>query len=461
MSITIIGLGPGDPSHLTREAWEVLSAADEVYLRTQKHPTVPALPSGLTLHTFDHLYEKAQNFEQVYTAIAAEILSLGHRAQGVIYAVPGHPMVGEASVGRVLDAAREADLAVRVVAGLSFVEPVLTALEVDALAGLQLVDATELALMHHPPLNSDVPALIAQFYSQALAADLKLTLMNQYPPEHPVVLVHSAGTAEERTVTVPLYELDRQPDVTHLTTLYVPPLPQPSSFEGLQETVAHLRAPGGCPWDREQTHQSLRSSLLEETYEVLTALDQENNEALREELGDLLLQVVLHTQIAVEAGEFSMADVIGTVDAKLKRRHPHVWGERAVSGAQEVVRNWELLKAEERRDQAGGDEKGRSIFDSVPPTLPALVQAYVYGRRAARVGFDWPDVDGIVKQIGAEIAELRDAADDAERTVELGDLLLAVVDWARWLDVDPEAALRQANARFAQRFARMQVERQD
>lgn len=458
MSIIIVGLGPGDPAHLTREAWDVLEGAKEVYLRTRRHPTVEALPQGLTLHSFDHLYEKAGDFGEVYTAIATEVLALGRRPAGAVYAVPGHPLVGEASVGRILDAAGEAQLPVRIVAGLSFVEPVLVALRIDALAGLQLVDATELAGMYHPPLNPDLPALVAQLYSPALAADLKLTLMNQYPPEHPVVLVHSAGTAGEQMETLPLYELDRRPEVAHLTTLYLPPLPQTGSFEGFQETIAHLRAPDGCPWDREQTHQSLRSNLLEETYEVLTALDQEDVEALREELGDLLLQIVLHAQIAVETGEFSMADVVAAVDAKIKHRHPHVWGERVVSGTDEVTRNWEEIKAEERRSRSQSDDGLRSTLGGVPQTLPALALADAYGRRAARVGFDWPDVGGVVDKIGEEIGELRAATDDAERTAELGDLLFAVVNWARWLDVDPEAALRQANARFARRFAWVEAE---
>jgi tetrapyrrole methylase family protein/MazG family protein len=410
------------------------------------------------LHSFDPLYEEASAFEEVYTAIAAEVLALGRRPQGVVYAVPGHPLVGEASVERILDAAREAGLPVRIVAGLSFVEPVLTALGIDALAGLQLADATELAAMHHPPLNPDLPALVAQLYGPALAADLKLTLMNQYPPEHPVVLVHSAGTAQERTVTAPLYELDRQPDVAHLTTLYLPPLAQVSSFEGFQGTIAHLRAPDGCPWDREQTHQSLRSNLLEEAYEVLAALDQDDAEALREELGDLLLQIVLHAQIAVEAGEFSMADVIATVDAKIKHRHPHVWGERVVSGTGEVVHNWEALKAQERQAKGSDGAHPSSALDGVPQTLPALAQAEAYGRRAARVGFDWPDVGGVVEKIGEEMQELQSAANEQERTAELGDLLFAVVNWARWLNLDPEAALRRANARFARRFAWVEAE---
>jgi tetrapyrrole methylase family protein/MazG family protein len=455
MAITIVGLGPGDPAHLTREAWGVLEAAGEVYLRTQKHPTVAALPRGAVRHSFDHLYEEAHDFEALYATIAAEILVLGRRPQGVVYAVPGHPLVGEASVGRILEAAREADLLVRVVAGLSFVEPVLTALGIDALAGLQLVDATELAALHHPPLNPDLPALVAQLYSQDLAADLKLTLMNQYPPEHRLVLVHSAGTEEEQTVSLPLYELDRQPDVAHLTTLYVPPLPQVSSFEAFQETVAYLRAPEGCPWDRKQTHQSLRSGLLEEAYEVLAALDEDDVEALREELGDLLLQIVMHAQIAVEAGEFSMADVVATIDAKIKFRHPHVWGEQAAANADDVLQSWEASKALERQEQVQGE---KSMLSGVPVALPALAQALAYGERVARVGFDWPDVEGVVQKVAEEIEELRAASDEEARAVELGDVLFAVVNWARWLDVDPEVALRQANARFARRFAWVEAE---
>jgi tetrapyrrole methylase family protein/MazG family protein len=454
-SITIVGLGPGNPGQLTHEARQVLEAAEEVYLRTRRHPTLSAFEEGQKWHAFDELYEQAASFTQVYATIADRILSLGQRPDGVVYAVPGHPLVGEAAVDRILYGAEEAGLPVRIVAGLSFIEPVLTALKIDALTGLQVVDATDLAAMHHPALNPDLPALVAQLYGRQVAADVKLTLMNQYPPEHGVVLAHGAGTTEQQIVSLPLFELDRQTDLAHLTTLYLPPLPQIGGFESFQETVAHLRAPEGCPWDREQTHQSLRSSLLEETYEVLAALDRDDPEALCEELGDLLLQIVLHAQIATETETFTMADVIGAVDAKIKRRHPHVWGEQTAAGTGEVLRNWEVLKAQERQTEGGGR---RSLLDGVPATLPALAQAEAYGRRAARVGFDWPDVVGVVEKVHEEIAELEveAAGDQAARMAELGDLLFAISNWARWLDIDPEAALRETNTRFANRFAWME-----
>jgi tetrapyrrole methylase family protein/MazG family protein len=215
--------------------------------------------------------------------------------------------------------------------------------------------------------------------------------------------------------------------------------------------MAHLRAPDGCPWDREQTHESLRGTLLEEAYEVAATVDVGNVHALQEELGDLLLQVLIHTQIATEEGEFKMPAVISGIDSKLKHRHPHVWGGQEVSGTGEVLQRWEGLKREEKGEQ-------RSIFAGVPAALPALQQADTYSRRAARVGFDWSGPEGVADKVREEIAEVEAANTPEEREAEMGDLLFAAVNWARWLGVDPEVALRQANARFARRFRAMERE---
>ncbi len=450
MNLIIVGLGPGDPKLLTLEAQDVLTRAPEIYVRTRKHPTVDALPAT-AVHSFDRFYEEYDDFAQVYTAIAHEVIRLARRDEGAVYAVPGHPLVGERSVQLALQMAREAGIPVRIVDGLSFVEPTLSALGVDALDGLQIADATELALLHHPRLDPDRPALVAQLYSRDLAAEVKLTLMNQYPDEHPVVLVGAAGTPRQRVAELPLYEIDRQAWVDHLTSLYIPPLPQPGGMESFQETIAHLRAPDGCPWDREQTHQTLRTNLLEEAYEALEAIDRDDADALMEELGDLLLQIVLHAQIATDEGEFRMPDVIAHIDAKLKRRHPHVFGDVKVSGAAEVTVNWEEIKREERNHA-----DHRSMLDGVPKTLPALSQAQDYQSRVARVGFDWPDIEGVRRKIAEELQELAEAQTDEEREGEMGDLLFAVVNLARWLHVDAESALRRANARFARRFAAME-----
>ncbi|MGQ9600066.1 MAG: nucleoside triphosphate pyrophosphohydrolase [Anaerolineae bacterium] len=455
MAITILGLGPGNPAYLTREAWELLGETKEVYVRTRHHPVIAALPTHLVLHSFDELYELADNVAEVYETIAERIVALGQRPQGVVYAVPGHPFAGESSVQQILARARTSGLAVRLVEGLSFIEPTLTALEIDALAGLQVVDATDLATAHHPPLDPDRPALIGQLDNQQLASDVKLTLMNAYPDDHLVTLVQAAGIPECTRITIPLYELDRGQRLDHLTTLYVPPLPHVSGLPAFQETVARLRAPDGCPWDREQTHQTLRSNLLEETYEVLTALDADDPDKLCEELGDLLMQIAMHVQIATEEGTFRFADVIGRIDAKLKRRHPHVFGDLTVQDSAEVLRNWEAIKADER---AAEKKVPCSRLEGISSALPALARAQAIGERAARSGFDWPDVEGVLDKVIEEVHELRGTEDPAAREQEMGDLLFTLVNLARWLNVDAESALRRACDRFTQRFAEMERE---
>ncbi len=453
--ITLLGLGPGDPALLTRAAWQALEAADEIYLRTGQHPTVAHLPPHLRVHTFDHLYEQADTFEQVYEAIVGEVLRLGRRPQGVLYAVPGHPLVAETTGVAVLREARAADLPVRVIDGLSFLEPLWRALALDPFPQSALVDALELARRLTPPFPPSVPAFVAQLYDRHLASHVKLTLMHHYPDEHPVTLVHRAGLPDQAVRPMRLYEIDRDPDIGLLTALYVPPLGPGTAFEDFEHLIARLRAPDGCPWDRKQTHASLRPFLLEETYEVLEALDRGDPQALREELGDLLLQIVLHTEIAVEEGEFTMPQVIQTVHDKIVRRHPHVFGDVQVESAEEVVRNWEALKRREKQARGESDAPA-SVLDGVPAALPALAKAQAVSRKAAKVGFDWPSVEGVWAKVTEELAELQTASSPERRAAELGDLLFAIVNLARHLNIDAEAALREATARFMRRFRQME-----
>jgi tetrapyrrole methylase family protein/MazG family protein len=448
--ITLLGLGPGDPAKLTREAWEVLGSIDEIWLRTKQHPTVAGLPVSVKVHSFDDLYDSSDSFEDVYAAIVEKVLELGQRAEGVVYAVPGDPFLAEATCPAIAQRAQSAGLPLKIVSGISFLEPVFAALGLDPYPRLTLVDALELSQAHIPVFPPDVPALVGQIYSRMVAAEVKVTLNSIYPDEHPVRLVHAAGTPAELVEDLPLYKIDRSEHIGLLTVLYVPALGEGTSFEAFQEIIAHLRAPEGCPWDREQTHQSLRASLLEESYEALAALDSEDPRKMTEEFGDLLLQIVLNAQIASEEGEFGMPDVFKGIFDKLIRRHPHVFGETRVDGVGSVLKNWEKLKAEER---AGSTEPEKGLLDGVPLALPALLQAQDYQDRAARVGFDWPEIEGVLEKIAEEIQEVREANDEQELAGELGDLIFSLVNLARWKKIDAESALRGTNLRFRQRFA--------
>ncbi|MBZ0317768.1 MAG: nucleoside triphosphate pyrophosphohydrolase [Anaerolineae bacterium] len=454
MNITIVGLGPGQVEQMTLLAWRTLEHASEVYLRTKHHPLVESLPTKPTYHSFDDLYDKAEDFEALYQTIAEQIVALGLREGGVIYAVPGHPMVGEQTTQLILETAHNQNIPVKIVDGISFIEPSLSALKIDGITGLQIHDATDFIHLYHPPINPDQPALIAQVYSQAVASDTKLTLMNQYPDDYPVVLLHGAGTANEIIEHLPLYELDRSEHISYLTTLYVPPMSHPSSFQALLNIMAHLRSPEGCPWDIKQTHQSLRAHFIEEAYEVIEALDAEDMESLSEELGDILLHVAFQSQIAVDEGEFYITTVVRHIIEKMVRRHPHIFGEVEVEDADHVVRNWEAIKQQEQAQKGKNGRKAReSRLDGIPAAVPALIYAYRVQEKAAQFGFDWPDVEPVIQKVEEEIREIREANDPESRAKEVGDLLFAVVNWARWMKVDAEAALRGTNERFKRRFA--------
>jgi len=452
--ITILGLGPGDPELLTRQAWDWLNQAGEVYLRTRQHPTVAGFPTSLEIHSFDELYQNSEAFETVYQKIVEEVLQLGKRPEGVTYAVPGHPYVAEATSPEIIRRAKEEGIPVRVIEGMSFLEPTCSALGIDPFPYLSLVDALELGSSHHPLFPPSLPALVAQIYSKETASEVKLSLMAEYPDEHPVRMVHSAGTAEQVVEELTLYQIDRSPHLGLLTALYVPPLGEDTSLESFQEVVAALRAPDGCPWDREQTHLSLRTSLLQETYETLAAMDAEDSQGMEEEFGDLLMQIVLNAQIASEEGEFNMADIVQGINRKIIRRHPHVFGEAKVQGVQGVLQNWEKLKAAERK--ANGLTEIKGILDGVPVIFPSLAQAQEYQERAARVGFDWSEVKPVIAKVVEELEEVQSASSPEEQAAECGDLLFAAVNLARWYKADAESALRKTNQRFRKRFSHIE-----
>lgn len=324
------------------------------------------------------------------------------------------------------------------------VKSAFDALGVEPPARLALLEARSLRTAHVPPTPPDIPVLLTAIDSSELAGIMQSILRAGYPGDFLVHLIQ--GTAVRST---PISGLLEEAGWDARTCLYVPARSEGTSFESFVEIVAHLRAPDGCPWDREQTHATLRQHLLEESYEALAAMDAGDPSSMREEFGDLLLQIVLNSQIAYEAATFNVQDVVKSIYDKIIRRHPHVFGEVKVDGVSHVLQNWEKLKEKERK--INGEEKG--LLDGVPGALPALTQAQEYQDRAARVGFDWPEIAGVLEKIVEEIREVELAADLEHVTEELGDLFFALVNLARWKNVDAESALRATNMKFRKRFA--------
>ncbi len=442
--ITIVGLGPGSAGSITAETLGAMTKADEVLLRTAIHPGVDGLAArGIKFTSCDHCYGAA-DFESVYAAVVACCLE---KAAGrhIVYAVPGSPMVAERTVVLLRAAAPAAGIKLNFLPAVSFLDSVFTELGIDPVDGLTIVDALSGTLRH-----GSLPLLVTQVHDQKIASDLKLSLSEIYPDEHEVLYLYHLGLPEQEIKKIPLFELDRQKNTDHLTSLYVPPCTDSRmNVQPLVDTMATLRSPGGCPWDAEQTHDSLRRYMVEEVYEVIEAIENNDPEELRGELGDLLLQVVFHARIAEENGLFTMQEIVDDIVEKLYRRHPHVFGGIEVGSSAEVLKNWEAIKKEEY----GG--KRKTVLAGVSPGLPSLMRAFKLQGKAAKVGFDWPDASGVWEKIEEETAELKEAltgGQPKEIDHELGDILFTLANLARHIGCEPETALTAACNRFVKRF---------
>jgi tetrapyrrole methylase family protein/MazG family protein len=332
---------------------------------------------------------------------------------------------------------------------LSNLNKALIAFKLEDITILNIVTASEIKKLHVPPFPPDVACVILGYDKHEAVTELMDVLSAVYPLEHEIKAAIIDGQEEPAVEIIKLESLPQIIQGKNILAILIPQLPEGSSFEQFQEIVAHLRAPDGCPWDREQTHLTLRKHLIEESYEALDAMDSGDAEKMREEFGDLLLQIVLNAQIAFESREFTMTEVIHGIHDKIVRRHPHVFGDVEVSGVGNVLQNWEKIKAEERESKGQAE---KSLLDGLPTSLPSLVQAQEMQNRAARVGFDWPEIDGVLEKIKEEIDEIRNAASEDEFASEIGDLFFALVNLARWKGIDAESTLRETNRKFKKRF---------
>lgn len=439
----IVGLGPGRAPLITGETRALLESGLPVILRTRHHPTVAELPAAANWSDCDDLYGAGRSFDAVYDAIVGRV-SERARLGEVVYAVPGSPLAAERTVPMLLDRAAAEGLGVRVYPALGFADALPASLRTD-LGHIQVCDGLDLRI------DARRPALISQLFDRDRVAALKLALLDIYPAEHQVTILSGLATDAEKLTTLPLFELDHRP-FGYLDSLFVPalaPLDDVRRFDGLKYVIDRLHAPDGCPWDREQTHASLRPHLLEESYEALEAIDANDPARLVEELGDVLLQVLMHAAVGERLGEFTYADVNEHIARKLIRRHPHVFGEGTAKTAEDVYQNWEALKQQEKPRQ--------SILEGVPASLPALAASQSIQGRARRIGFDWPDIEGPLEKLEEEIGEFARAANAAEREDEFGDVLFVVANIAQRLGIDAEQALRGANAKFRRRFGRLEA----
>ena len=457
--VVVVGLGPAGVDLLVPRARTALAAARRVYVRTARHPTVDQLTGhGLELTAFDDRYDEGPDFEAVYRGIVATLVAAATEHGHVAYAVPGNPGVAERTVALLRDEARAGTIDLEVVPGLSFVDLAWATLGVDPLDGARVVDAQTFTA---DAAGWSGPLLVAHCISPVVLSEVKLALLDSLPPDTPVTVLQRLGLPDQQVVEVPLEELDRAVVPDHLTSVYVDTggARIGATFIELVELAHVLRDPGGCPWDAEQTHHSLARYLLEEAYEVVETIeglpadapggepDLDAYARLEDELGDLLYQVVFHSILAAEAGAFTVADVARAIHTKLVRRHPHVFGDAAADTADEVLASWEQIKRTERASE--------SLVDGISPGLPALLYAHKLYRKAATIGLDAAPVDEALARARVAIDTLRDA-DSAGTERALGDLLASAVVVARHRGVDAETALTGWNARFRDRFVRME-----
>ena len=454
--LKIMGLGPGAYEALTIGALKELKNNKNIYFRTEKHPTVDFLKDeGIKFESYDHAYEKYDSFDDVYKYIAEDLITKIKDDEDLIYAVPGHPLVAEKSVINLIELCKENNIQYEVLPAVSFVDAMMEALQVDPIEGVKIIDAFD---MKNQILDKRVGTIITQVYNNFIASEVKLRLLEGYEDDTEIIFVRAAGVEGLESIRkIPLYELDWQEDIDYLTSIYIPKdLGNKKDFQDLLDIIETLRNPGGCPWDREQTHESLKSALLEECYEVIDAIENEDEDALIEELGDVLLQVVFHASIGKEDGYFDIMDVIGGISNKMINRHPHVFGNEEANTSEQVLVNWDEIKKEEKGIKTLTEE-----MQNIAKSLPATTRAYKVQKKAKKVGFDWNDVNCAMDKVKEELNEIKEVYNCEDKSIiegEVGDLLFACINVARFLEVDGELALDKTIKKFIKRFSYIENE---
>ena len=449
-TLTIVSLGSGGEEFLTRGTDRLLHEAKQLVLRTERHPMAEYLRSeGIQFETLDSLYEDCDDFDMFNKAAAVQLLTLLKQGD-VCYAVSDAAFDYTVFTLQRLKP-RETD--VRILPGVSIAERCLALVDRDSCA-VRILTASEFGSYRLTPQE---PLLLCEMHSRECAGDCKLKLMQLMPEEMTVSLITGdEKTGELRREDISLTELDRQPHYDHLTAVYVPGVDMMSrtrfDMDDLIRVMMRLRAPDGCPWDKEQTYESLLPSLLEESYEYIQAVRDEDIDHMYDELGDVLLQVVFHAEVARQHGDFDILDVTTAICQKMIERHTHIFGNAVANTADDVLVNWEAIK----RKQRGITSIGQAMED-VSTGLSPLLRASKVQNKAAKVGFDFADAKEALSKVYEEADEVAQCIDQKMDTEEeLGDLLFSVVNVLRLCGKNGDIALYGAISKFISRFKGME-----
>ncbi|HOK49355.1 MAG TPA: nucleoside triphosphate pyrophosphohydrolase [Sedimentibacter sp.] len=446
-TIQIIGLGAGGEEDLTIRAHKALLEKIPTFVRTDRHPLVKELRKSINIVSFDDYFEKYETFDQVYENILHTLLEEARQHGKINYCTAGSPYFGDVVTKKLVNEYK-GQINTIIIDGMSFLDKCIKLSGYADYKNIKILDCLE-ADEFSFDLNS--LNIITQVYDRDLASNLKLSLMETYPEDTYALII---DVLEKNVKKIPVFLLDQEKNYGFSTYFCILPIEISNNrvynVSNLLRLTKKLRGPDGCPWDKKQTHDSIRQHLIEEAYEVVDAIDNNDVDNLLEELGDLLFQVVFHAQLAAEEGYFNFTDVVTKVCNKMYFRHPHVFGDVKADNIEEALISWENSKLKEKKLTTYTDN-----LKNVPKALSPLSRSYKVQKRAAEVGFDWSDAQGALLKVKEELLEFIEAYEDHNidnMEEEFGDLLFALVNFARFEKINPDIALNRTINKFIDRF---------
>lgn len=438
--IRIIGLGPGEADSLTVGTLKILKECKKIYMRTDRHPTIEYIKElHISFETYDHAYNNFDTFDEVYSFIAEDLIEKHALYGDIVYGVPGHPLVAEKSVLILMELCKKNNIEFEIKSAVSFIDVVMERLNIDPIEGLMVIDAFD---MQTKVLDKRVGTIITQVHDKYITAEVKIKLQEYYSDDTEIIFIRAAGVEGQESIRkMPLYELDRQEDIDHLTSIYIPKKAEDKKdFNDLLDIMSILRSQEGCPWDREQTHESLKNYVVEEAYEVVEAIEENDYDKIVEELGDVLFQVVFHAEIGREDGYFNIGDVIAAICNKMINRHPHVFGDGQAANSKEVLEKWDEIKNKEKNMKSVKEQ-----MEHVAKTLPSLIRAYKIQEKAKKIDNQiWENSFDALNKNFSILKDVYNADDKSRILEEIGSILFSIVAISREKEISPEEALNKA-----------------